>query len=82
VELGYCLTALQGLDVMYFAKMKTELMKSISKFEEENQSVVGKDDFTLVFGRAFNATFTEATVKAAFCVTGIFPFSPAVIHPE
>lgn len=83
--LGYpphCTHALQGLDVVCFAKMKNKLKKSIADFEEENQRDVGKNDFAFVFGRAFNLAFTPVTVKAAFAATGIFPFNPGVIRPE
>jgi len=85
VILGYpphCTHALQGLDVVCFARMKVEMKRSVAQFEDENQCVVGKEDFGLVFGRAFFIAFTIDTVKAAFDATGIFPFNPGVIHPE
>ncbi|KAF5378013.1 hypothetical protein D9757_009862 [Collybiopsis confluens] len=79
VILGYpphCTHALQGLDVVCFAKMKNEMKNSIAKFEDENKCEVGKADFAFVFGRAFNIAFTASTVKMAFEKTGIFPFNP------
>ncbi|KAJ3807406.1 hypothetical protein F5876DRAFT_5729, partial [Lentinula aff. lateritia] len=72
----HCTHALQGLDVVCFARMKAELKASISSFEDENQSEVRKDDFPLVFGLAFNIAFTPESVKAAFRATGVFPFHP------
>ncbi|KAF8827454.1 hypothetical protein HHX47_DHR4000208 [Lentinula edodes] len=70
--LGYpphCTHALQGLDVVCFAKMKNELKKSIADFEDDNQRAIDKKDFLLVFGRAFNLSFTVESVKAAFRAT-------------
>jgi len=83
--LGYpphCTHALQGLDVVCFAKMKFEMKKSVADFEDKNQRVVDKPDFLLVFGRAFNRAFTVEAVKAAFSATGVYPFNPGIIRPE
>jgi hypothetical protein len=80
--LGYpphCTHVLQGLDVVCFAKMKTEFHREIREFEELHKSKVSKGDFTGVFGRAFLCAFTKEAVEAAFRATGIFPFNPDVI---
>ncbi|THV00391.1 DDE-domain-containing protein [Dendrothele bispora CBS 962.96] len=85
VILGYpphCTHALQGLDVVCFAKMKTEMKKAVAEFEASNQHPVKKRDFTGVFGKAFVASFTQNSVLAAFKATGIHPFDPSVIKPE
>ncbi|THU97010.1 hypothetical protein K435DRAFT_819286 [Dendrothele bispora CBS 962.96] len=78
----HCTHALQGLDVVCFAKMKTEMKNAINEFEETHQHPVAKADFTGVFGQAFLKSFDEETVKAAFRVTGVHPFDRAAIRPE
>jgi hypothetical protein len=84
VILGYpphCTHVLQGLDVVCFAKMKTEFRREIRTFEDLHKTKVKKGDFTGVFGRAFLRSFTKESVEAAFRATGIHPFNPEVI-PE
>jgi hypothetical protein len=74
VILGYpphCTHALQGLDVVCFAKMKNEFNQEINKFEDLHKTRVTKADFAGVFGQAFLQAFTEDTIKAAFAATGV-----------
>ncbi|THU87188.1 hypothetical protein K435DRAFT_632489, partial [Dendrothele bispora CBS 962.96] len=78
----HCTHALQGLDVVCFAKMKTELKNAIQEFEETHLRNIGKADFMGVFLKGFAKSFDETTVKAAFRVTGIFPFDRSAIKPE
>ncbi|KAF7336140.1 DDE-domain-containing protein [Mycena venus] len=78
----HCTHALQGLDAVCFARMKVIWKEEINQFEEKNRRKVRKADFTGLFGRAYLWAFTESTVKAAFRVTGIYPFNPNVIKPE
>ena len=59
--------------------MKDTWKKVISKLEEETKAAVSKPDFLYLFGMAYNESFTEATVKAAFQVTGVYPFNRNVI---
>jgi len=83
--LGYpphCTHALQGLDVVCFAKMKDKWKKEITAHEETTLKPVGKPDFLGVFGRAYNAAFTHDTVKAAFKVTGVVPFNRDAISED
>ena len=78
IVLGYpphCTHALQGLDVVCFAKMKDKWKKEITAHEDATLKAVGKTDFLGVFGRAYNGAFTPDTVKAAFAVTGVVPFN-------
>ena len=85
IVLGYpphCTHALQGLDVVCFAKMKDKWKKEITAHEEKTLKPVGKSDFLGVFGRAYNAAFTPDTVKAAFKVTGIVPFNRNAISED
>ena len=83
--LGYpphCTHALQGLDVVCFAKMKEIWKEEISAFETLHTRGVNKEDFCFVWGKAFLRAFTPETVKAAFSATGIHPYSANVITPE
>lgn len=83
--LGYpphCTHALQGLDVVCFAKMKSVWKEEISTFETVHKRGVDKDDFCSVFGRAFLRAFTTENVESAFQATGIYPYNPDVIRPE
>ncbi|THU90679.1 DDE-domain-containing protein, partial [Dendrothele bispora CBS 962.96] len=85
IVMGYpphCTHALQGLDVVCFAKMKTELKDAVAEFEGLHGNPVAKGDFTGVFGAAFVKAFTEDSVLAAFRATGIHPYDPSVIKPE
>ena len=66
IVLGYpphCMHALQGLDIIRFAKMKDKWKKDITAHEETILKPVGKPDFLSVFRCAYNATFTPDTVK-------------------
>ena len=82
VILGYpphCTHALQGLDVVCFARMKEAWKEEINAFELRTGRAVRKGDFAEVFGKAFLKAFTPETVQAAFKATGIYPFNPDVI---
>ena len=78
----HCTHALQGLDVICFARMKDLWKQKVTEFEEENKCNVTKGTFTGVFGKAFSLAFTPETIKAAFRVTGIHPYDPSVITPQ
>ena len=82
ILLGYpphCTHALQGLDVVCFGKMKEIWKRVINKFEQEHQRAVTKNDFTFLFGTAYKEAFDRKTIKAAFRVTGVYPFNRTVI---
>jgi hypothetical protein len=82
IILGYpphCTHVLQGLDVVCFAKMKSEFHKEIHVFEDLHMTNVSKKDFAGVFGRAYLRAFTLETIKAAFAATGLYPFNPDAI---
>ncbi len=74
--------ALQGLDVVCFARMKDIYQEEVNQFTEKHRRKVGKGDFVEVFGKAYLRTFTKENVVAAFRATGIYPFNPAVITPS
>ena len=83
--LGYpphCTHALQGLDVVCFGKMKITWKKVINDFEQDYANAVTRDDFTFLFGSAYNTAFDADTVKAAFRVTGVYPYDRTVITEE
>lgn len=83
--LGYpphCTHALQGLDVVCFAKMKSIWKEEVSTFESLHKRGVNKDDFCSVFGCAFLCAFTAKNIEAAFEATGIHPYNPNIIRPE
>ncbi|KAF5360338.1 hypothetical protein D9756_005089 [Leucocoprinus leucothites] len=83
--LGYpphCTHALQGLDVVCFAKMKDVFKKVVANFEAEHGHDVTKADFTGLFSQAFNKSFNCDTVQAAFKATGVYPYDPNVITEE
>jgi hypothetical protein len=80
--LGYpphCTHALQGLDVVCFARMKETWKQVIIDFEALHRAKVTKADFTGLFGKAYQTAFTKETIEAAFRVTGVFPFDRSVI---
>lgn len=80
--LGYpphCTHALQGLDVVCFARMKEAWKDEITAHETRTGQPVKKADFAEVFGKAFLKAFTPGTVLAAFEATGIYPYNPTVI---
>lgn len=83
--LGYpahCTHRLQGLDVVYFARMKELWMEEIWIFQEDKGRNMKKENVVLVFGNALMRAFTVETILAAFSVTGINPFNPKVITDE
>jgi len=80
--LGYpphCTHALQGLDVVCFARMKEDWKQVINEFETLHRARVTKADFISLFGQAYCHAFTKDTIEAAFQVTGIYPFDRTVI---
>jgi DDE superfamily endonuclease len=82
IILGYpphCTHALQGLDVVCFARMKEAWKDAINRFEQLHRTQVTKGNFTKVFGEAFLMAFTRPTILAAFEKTGIYPYNPSVI---
>ncbi|KAJ7281687.1 hypothetical protein C8J57DRAFT_980430, partial [Mycena rebaudengoi] len=78
----HCTHILQGLDVVCFSCHKRVWNEELRNFEEVNQQKVGKGGFTGMWGKAFTTAFTPAMIKAAFHVTGIYPFNPNAIKPE
>ena len=75
----HCTHALQGLDVVCFAKMKDCWKEELNVFENLHNQGVNKEDFAEVWGRAYQTVFTEENIHSAFKATGIHPFNPDVI---
>ncbi|THU89239.1 DDE-domain-containing protein, partial [Dendrothele bispora CBS 962.96] len=83
--LGYpphCTHALQGLDVVCFAKQKGCWKDEVNKREETTGRGVNKEDFAKVFGTAFIQAMTEDIILAAWKATGLIQFNPNIIKPE
>ncbi|KAF5319127.1 hypothetical protein D9611_014093 [Ephemerocybe angulata] len=82
VLLGYpahCTHALQGLDVVCFARMKENWKRELMRFNDEHRRAADKNQFTYLFSRAYQKSFTIPTTKVAFRVTGVHPFCRTVI---
>jgi hypothetical protein len=75
----HCTHALQGLDVVCFARMKEDWKQVINEFETLHRARVTKADFTSLFGQAYCRAFTKDTIEAAFRVTGVYPFNRIII---
>jgi hypothetical protein len=78
----HCTNALQGLDVVGFAKMKNLWREEITAFKKRTKCKVSKVNFAGVFGKAFLVAFKPDTVRAAWEATGIIPYNPGVITPS
>lgn len=78
----HCTHALQGLDVVCFAKMKNTWKEVLQEFFEMHRCTATKNQFTGLFGKAYLLAFTPDTIRAAFSSTGIYPFNPDVISPN
>jgi hypothetical protein len=78
----HCTHALQGLDVVCFAKMKECWKEAINEHKELHHRGVNKEDFVKVWGGAFLKAFTEENIRSAFKKTGIWPYNADVISPE
>jgi len=59
--------------------MKETWEKLMINFEVLHQSKVTKADFTGLFGKAYQITFTRETIEAAFHSTRVYPFDCSVI---
>ena len=83
IILGYpphCTHALQGLDVVCFAKMKDVWHQKIQEYERaHNGAGISKSEFVGIWGETFLEAFTKKLVTSAFKATGIHPFNPAVV---
>ncbi|KAF7352031.1 hypothetical protein MVEN_01165400 [Mycena venus] len=85
ILLGYpphCTHALQGLDVVCFAKHKACWQAAIVAFETRTMREVSKAEFMTVWVPAYLEAFDESTVRAAFKVTGVAPFNPDFVTAE
>jgi hypothetical protein len=85
ILLGYplhCTHALQGLDVVCFAKMKACWQRAIVAFEGERMHNVSKAEFLAVWAPAYIEAFDESTVRAAFRVMSVVPFNPDFVTEE
>ena len=75
----HCTHAIQGLDVVFFARMKAVWKEVLSNFEQSSGEKVEKGHLTALFGKAYLKAFTTETVQAAFWVTGVYPYDENII---
>lgn len=70
---------MQGLDVVVFAILKRCLSEEHDAWERKTGEAVSKTNFLAIYGRAHLRALTPATIRSAFCKTGIHPFDRSVI---
>lgn len=78
----HCTHALQGLNVVCFAKVKETWKTHLNSFEQLHRHGVNKEDFLGTWGRAYNEAFTKENVCSAFEATGIQLFNPDIITSQ
>lgn len=71
----------QGLDVVIFSALKRYMTVEKTEFERTKRQKMDKTNFLQIYARAHVQAFTEANIKAAFRVTGLWPFNRAAITP-
>ena len=74
-----CLFA--GLDVCGFGPFKAHLIKAKAEHAWLCKGKINKTNILNVISKAFTETFTPATIKQGFELTGIVLFNPAIITP-
>lgn len=79
---AHCTHALQGLDVVCFAKMKHIWHTELDEYYKRTGTHVAKNTYAQVFGTAFNKAFDKETILAAFRATGVHPFDPNAITEQ
>ena len=79
---AHCTHALQGLDVVCFAKMKRIWHAALDEHYKSTGVHVNKATYARVFGTAFLQAFDEETIRAAFKATGVHPYDPTVITEQ
>lgn len=79
---AHCTHALQGLDVVCFAKMKRIWHEELDTHYQLTQKHVTKLTYAKVFGTAFLKAFSKDTILAAFRATGVYPFDPNIISEK
>lgn len=79
---AHCTHALQGLDVVCFAKMKRIWHAELDEHYKNTGTHVNKQTYARVFGTAFEKAFDSETIFAAFRATGVHPFDPHIITEQ
>ena len=79
---AHCTHALQGLDVVCFAKMKHIWHNELDEHYKRTGVHVNKCTYAKVFGTAFLQAFDTNTILAAFKATGVHPYDPTVIKEQ
>ncbi|KIO17048.1 hypothetical protein M407DRAFT_33305 [Tulasnella calospora MUT 4182] len=78
----HCTHWLQGLDVVYFACVKSVWGTECHRIEQDEEGKVLKGEFIRVYARVPEQAFMEELIKMAFAKTGIQLFDPSVITAE
>jgi hypothetical protein len=68
----------QGLDVVVFGPLKQFWTQERDKFESETGQKITKTNFISVYLCVHHRALTANTIKAAFRVTGVWPFNPSI----
>ena len=77
----HCTHALQGLDVVLFARVKVLWGEKLHELDR-NEEKVTKTNFLVVYGEVQKGAFTPENVQKGFEATGIHPFNPQVITDD
>lgn len=73
--------ALQGLDVVIFAHVKTHWSKKLQQLHLIGEKIT-KENFIQSYATVREAALSTSNVLAAWKATGIWPFNRGVIEPE
>ena len=71
--------ALQGLDVVIFAALKSAYGQAVTAFEQSTSLSLSKSNFIRVFKDAWEKTMTKKNILAAFSKVGVSPVNASVI---
>ena len=72
----------QGLDVAVFGALKNAIRQERDAYERSTGQKFSKKNFLEIYGPAHLRIMTEATIKSAFRVTGVWPPNRAVITSD
>jgi hypothetical protein len=70
---------LQPCDVGVFGPLKMAYREQVEQLYRGGANTVGKQHFTLLYGRAREAAFTFRNIKSGWSKTGLYPFNPDVV---
>jgi hypothetical protein len=59
-----------------FGPLKTAYRQQVEQLYRGGANTIGKQHFTLLYGRARNVAFTQRYIHSAWSKAGLFPFYP------